>query len=314
MIKNKFLIFIILVLTLLSISTASAEDSSLLNTTDSEVSVYDESVYVDNDVSKVDNLDVISEESVNSQLKSNFTDLQEKINNQSDNSVLDLDCDYKYNGTIDFTRIMISKNNLTIDGHGHTIDANNSAGIFNVTGNSITLKNLILVNAKIQAPGGAICSTGNLTHIINCTFINNAAGIGISYFSGGAIWNSGDGFMIINSSFTNNTATYLGGAIWNSGDGFMIINSNFTNNHPRYGDGVICNLGVNFTICNSIFTNNYAIYGDGVIGNDGDGFTISDCKFINNYASMSGVIDNSGNAWICFCSDNCRYDFQISGY
>ena len=42
MIKNKFFIFIILVLALLSINVASAEDSSLVNTTDSDVSVDNE--------------------------------------------------------------------------------------------------------------------------------------------------------------------------------------------------------------------------------------------------------------------------------
>ena len=166
MIKNKFFIFIILVLALLSISVASAGDFSLVNTTDSDVSACDESVNVDNEVlsvSEVDNSNVVSFGQNNSQLQSNhlknFDDLKSDIDAKSNNSVLDLDCDYKYNGTSNFDGITINKNNFTIDGHGHTIDANagsNSVKIFAVSGNNITLKNLILINANFKDKGAVI--------------------------------------------------------------------------------------------------------------------------------------------------------------
>ena len=42
----------------------------------------------------------------------NFADLQNKINNLPDNSILNLDHDYSYTGTGDFTGITISKNNF----------------------------------------------------------------------------------------------------------------------------------------------------------------------------------------------------------
>ena len=147
MIKNKFFIFIILVLALLSISIASAEDSSLVNTTDSDVSV-------DNEV-----LSVLEVDNSDSNDVKNFDDLKSDIDAKSNNSVLDLDCDYKYNGTSNFDGITISKNNFTIDGHDHTIDANagsNSMRIFSVSGNNITLKNLILINANFNDKGAVI--------------------------------------------------------------------------------------------------------------------------------------------------------------
>ena len=93
----------------------------------------------------------------------NFDDLKSDIDAKSNNSVLDLDCDYKYNGTSNFDGITINKNNFTIDGHGHTIDANagsNSVRIFNITGTNVTLKNLILINANVTDKGAAIYNSG----------------------------------------------------------------------------------------------------------------------------------------------------------
>ena len=52
-----------------------------------------------------------------------FVALQNTINNLPDNSVLNLDHSYIYTETKDFTGIIISKNNFTIDGHGYTLDA-----------------------------------------------------------------------------------------------------------------------------------------------------------------------------------------------
>ena len=302
MIKNKFFIFIILVLALLSISVASAEDSSLVNTTDSEVSVCDESVNDDNEVisvSEVDNSNV-----VNSQLQSNdvknFDDLKSDIDAKSNNSVLDLDCDYKYNGTSNFDGITINKNNFTIDGHGHTIDANagsNSVKIFAVSGNNITLKNLILINANFKDKGAVIYnSAGLFFHVSNCTFINNTAK---SY--GGVIYNSAENFAVSNSSFINNTAS-RGGVIYNSGANFTVSNSSFTNNKAvstnkrvvSWG-GVICNSGKNFTVSGSSFINNTVTQG-GAIRNSAVNFRVSNSSFINNTADHGGAIYNAGAA------------------
>ena len=64
-----------------------------------------------------------------------FSDLQTTIDNLSDDNILDLNRDYKYTGTGNFAGITITKNNFTIDGHDHTLDANNQVRMFYVTGN-----------------------------------------------------------------------------------------------------------------------------------------------------------------------------------
>ena len=288
MIKNKFFIFIILVLALLSISIASAEDSSLVNTTDSDVSV-------DNEV-----LSVLEVDNSDSNDVKNFDDLKSDIDAKSNNSVLDLDCDYKYNGTSNFNGITINKNNFTIDGHGHTIDANagaNSVRIFTVAGNNITFKNLILINTNFNDKGAVMYNSGSLFfHVSNCTFINNTAK---SY--GGVIYNSGANFTVSNSSFINNTGS-RGGVIYNSGANLTVSNSNFINNKAvstnkrvvSWG-GVICNSGANLTVSNSSFINNTASYG-GAIRNSAVNFRVSNSSFINNTADHGGAIYNAGAA------------------
>ena len=48
-----------------------------------------------------------------------------------------------YTGTGDFSSITINKNNFTIDGHNHILDANagnNSVRIFNIICSNVTLK------------------------------------------------------------------------------------------------------------------------------------------------------------------------------
>ena len=203
---------------------------------------------------------------VNTPSKS-FDDLQNVIDNSSDNSVLDLDCNYTYGGNGDFSGITINKNNFTIDGHGHTIDAksatNSHVRIFNVTGTNILLKNLHLINADVTGHGGAIQNTGTNVTINNSVFINNKASS-----VGGAINNNGVGFTVSNSTFTNNKASY-GGAIGNDGDNFAVCNSIFNGNTASMKGGAInTNHAINVSIKNSSFINNTANSFGGAIHND----------------------------------------------
>lgn len=90
--------------------------------------------------------------------------------------------------------IEINKNNIVIDGNGHTIDGNKKKRIFEIKGKNVILKNLILKNAKApnglftepKGVGGAILNRGRL-ELINCEFINNFA-----KKNGNDIFNKGD--------------------------------------------------------------------------------------------------------------------------
>ena len=71
------------------------------------------------------------------------------------------------------------------------IDGNRKSGIFNITGNNVTINNLIFKNGKSET-GGIIDSTGEVT-LRNVTFIAN------------------------NMTFLSDHITYNGGAIANHG-------------------------------------------------------------------------------------------------
>ena len=183
--------------------------------------------------------------------------MQNTINNLPDNSVLNLDHDYSYyTESGDFTSILVSKNNFTIDGHGHILDANsvnNIVRIFNVTGSKVTLKNLVLKNANVKNnDGGAITNTGQSLTINNLKFIGNKA------HYGGAIQNYGTQLTITNSNFANNQVSSCGGAINNNANKFSVYNSSFTHDTASTYGGAICNDANNFTLDNSTFNNNTA--------------------------------------------------------
>ena len=188
--------------------------------------------------------------------------MQDLINNLSDSSVLDLDCDYKYTGSGNFSGITINKDNFTIDGHNHILDANagnNNVRIFNITGNNVVLKSLNLMNANVKDEGSAIYNIGKRLFINNTSFINNTVRFG------GAISNYGDNFTIYNSTFSDNIADGEGGAIWNFGDNFTVYNSNFSHNQVTNGSRIFNHYGgaiynyqycKGFNLVNSTFINN----------------------------------------------------------
>lgn len=129
--------------------------------------------------------------------KGTFTDLNNLIQNASENSIIKLDKDYIYNDNTDeyvynnntyFTEdmylkygIKISKS-LTIDGQGHTIDGNHTAKIFSQTGSILTLSNTIFINGGYpdeilygQKDYHSAIIYENI-RVVNCTFINNTYG------------------------------------------------------------------------------------------------------------------------------------------
>ena len=134
-----------------------------------------------------------------------FTTLQSKIDRASEGSELILTHDYIYDSTKDVILIdgIVIDKDLTIDGQGFTIDANNAARIFNIDDNTknIVLKNIKFINA-VGDNGAAINANCNNMEIINCTFENNQA---TAY--GNAIYLVANGCDITESTFINNIGT-----------------------------------------------------------------------------------------------------------
>lgn len=125
-----------------------------------------------------------------------------------------------------YSPITINKS-ITLDGNGNTLDARSLSRIFSVVSDNVTLKNLVLINAKhhdafgygiitddipydygsVGGNGGVIEWLGDNGCLINTTFTNN-------YYSGldccGRVINwQGNNGLIINSYFDNNTIYYL---------------------------------------------------------------------------------------------------------
>ncbi len=133
-----------------------------------------------------------------------FTDLSQAINDSDDS--FELDSDYKFsNDTALISGISINKTNFTINGNNHILDADNQSAIFNITGNNITINDLVFKNGH-GVFGAALYIKGHVT-LNNVTFIGNNVNR-----TGGAIYSLGN-LTVNKATFINNTAVKYGGAI-----------------------------------------------------------------------------------------------------
>lgn len=213
-----------------------------------------------------------------------FADLNTKITQAEENATVTLQNNYAYNSKTDlryYDGITIDKS-LTIDGQGYTIDAANTAKIFNIKASKVVLKNICFIGANSTGDGGTITWNGINGKIENSTFKNNYAPN-----AGAIVWNGANG-TIINSDFINNTVDDNSGAIsWNGVNG--VINScNFLNNKAKNTAGAISWNGVNGSVINSVFTNNFANRTAGAIQWAGDTGCIRSSRFTGNNVSDAG--------------------------
>ncbi len=229
-----------------------------------------------------------------------FKDLNNLIS-QSENLTV-LEHDYTFNPTADeiyYGGIEIARDNLTIDGDGHSIDATNLSRMFNVGGKNIILKNINFKNGFSDTNGGALYITGNASRIINCTFTSNHADV-----DGGAIFIKNTiNIQISNSAFKNNTATYKGGTIYWFGGNGEITGSAFNMNLAGEDGGAVYFRGEKGTIKDSNFTDNTALYNGAVYMNSNEGI-VYNCIFTENTATDSaGALGwvKKDNGTIAYC-------------
>ena len=126
MFNKKILIFLILLLSIICLSTVSAADNITEDTISLE-EVNTESISVEQieKIGETENDDVLKEGN------NSFGDLANLINDAPSGSTITLDRDYVNNDDYRFTGIKITKD-ITIDGQGHTLDANRSSRMFEV--------------------------------------------------------------------------------------------------------------------------------------------------------------------------------------
>ncbi|WP_407377214.1 Ig-like domain repeat protein [Methanobrevibacter sp.] len=263
-------------LLIMGVVGAAEVDDITNDTIVSDNIIYSDDILYSNNYSDV----VSSNKEVNG---NTFSDLQDVIYYSSAGDTIFLNNDI-YQDSSNY--IYVNKT-VTIDGKGHTLDAQQKSSIFYIEhASNVVLKNMIFKNAK-SVNGGAIYAGSGLLNVSNCTFINNSAKLG------GAVYCEVESSLVY-CTFENNSAEQNGGAVFSKKD-IDLSFSTFTANHAQKGGAVYCtnNQG---TIIGSDFIGNTAVDG-GAIYWDGRKLEMEFDKFMNNTASKNGgaVFLNSCN-------------------
>ena len=270
-------------LTITCISASESNNTHLSDLESTEDQSIDSNTPVNEGSSKTNSFDDSSNTNKVSSTKANiknsnpdtiddFEELSYKINNTPKGQILTLNKNYKFvnSSNINNKGILISKS-ITIDGNGHTIDANKVSRIFNIVADNVILKNINFLNGNILGSynnitgGGAIYWSGTNGKLLNCNFINNTGSeieddpyeevvtsedgrnynirirpVGALTNKGGAIVWKGNNGTISNCTFKNNNVGYpnQGGAIYWSGNNGKITNSLFYNNSAWAGGAI----------------------------------------------------------------------------
>ena len=244
--KNKLIFFSLILLVLFTVSAVSAEEN-MADFTD----------------------DLLTADSSNG----NFNDLNYGINESLNEFKLARDYVYDEDTDANFTGgIAFSKNNFMLDGNGHSIDGNNIARIFDVTGSNITLKNLIIKNANngaisLNPAANAVYYMDNVT-IQNCSSQELYGGINVVESN----------LIVTNSQFISNTGIDAADILTNDGN-VTVLKSTFEGGNETkwahiafYGGALIVE---NSTFANSVSRYSNAIYGENVQ------ITVRNTKFRN---------------------------------
>ena len=294
---------------MISISAVSAVDESsndIISNSNGEI-IFEDNINEDvlttindNEIGESISFDEMNPQDSSINSGNTFTDIQEGINSNED-GLIELNNNFTYDEGIDgdFSNGITVNKNLTIDGKGHTIDANsngNNVRIFNIRNSEVVIKNTIFKNAYVEENGAAILITNSKVTIQNCTFLNNYAK---NY--GGAIRFYGPNGNVINCTFENNNATHGGAIYWSNGPNGTLKDSIFVDNHGSRG-GAVYWFSADGTIDNCTFENNTANgnHGGGAVYWYGNNGSIIDSTFVNNkayenYASGGAVYWYYGN-------------------
>ena len=194
---NKSIIMLILVIFLFSLTSVCAgemDDAIASDDTDqielsSNDKISEDNLQTNEEKATLgesdDSTDVNLKSSDGDELSSSgeFDELQKLIDNASDKSTINLEHNYTYTiGTDNITEGITITKDLTINGNGFAINAQNKSRIFNIeSGINVVLNNITFINGYTEGNGGAILAYGNVD-ITGSHFINNTA------VDGGAVY------------------------------------------------------------------------------------------------------------------------------
>ena len=224
-----------------------------------------------------------------------FTDLKNDISNSTD--VFEVKDDYRFNNASDNASfIPITKNNLIVNGNGHTIDANNQSSIFMIFAKNVTINNLTFINAN--------STQGSVFYIrSNCSLTTN----NVDFIDNAAVRN---GIIDVMGKYNSNNDRFIDctssmGIIRLFGDE-LNFNNVFMTSSKLLNWGFIYTEyeNANITILNSVFANTTSNFTTAVRGTSKT--VIRNSKFINLCSKISvGAVGlkNVNEAEI----DNCTF-------
>ena len=223
--------------------------------------------------------------------------------------------------------IIDSENPFTIIGNSKTIDGKNSARIFVINSNQVTLNGITFQNGETKSTsdhstnGGAIYVIGANAAIVNCNFNTN-----IAYEDGGALFIEGDDCTLNHTTFTGNVAHNDGGAIeWRGANG-KINDLVATDNHADSGTGsskggtILCdsnNMVMNKLVISNSYVTGIGYEGGkpvqgGAIAVSGNNTKITNSSFSNCYVDYDkDDLNASGGALYVWANNvsiaNCNF-------
>ena len=272
--NSKYLFIVSLILlSVLTLSAVSAND----NITSDEVKI-----------TSPDTDDILTDNSTGT-----FNDLSSQIKKTPEGSTLILKQNYK---NTDLNKGISITKSMTIDGNGHTIDANKKTRIFTIKASDVVLKNIIFKNGY-STNGGAISfekvdnyETSSNCVVDNCTFIDCRAEKsgaihlteGYMFSDGGHGFKDGCSNCVINNSNFINCHANTGGAIsfYDDENTGSISNCNFINCSAANEGGAIYFYHYFEEYDGGYYTYHYF---------NGRG-TISNCSFFTCNAEYGGAI------------------------
>ena len=273
--KYKSIIILALTIVLISIagvSAADANDTVIASDDEGEIDLSANSIETDDlktspedtPLTQPDNEGIISEHD-----NGTFKALQDKISNANSGDTITLENNYaledNFINEYGTNRGIVISKSLTIDGQGHTIDAQHKSRIFYVTANNVTIKNINFVNGKL-ATGCAIFIELKINNcnVLNCSFINNK--IPYDNVIGSAIYvNRANNCSFYNCSFINNSGGQGGAIFFCSANDFKVYNCSFINNSVNmYGGAITLEVSLNGIISSCYFVNNSARQGNAI--------------------------------------------------
>ena len=246
--KKTIIVLLTLLILLISISTVSAEENTTNDTnnlTDLDLienNLTEDSTHNHTEASSI--IDGPVKATVRYASGGTFANFQTVINGASNGDIIEVTGDYYQAST---SRININKR-VTINGNGHTFDAQYKSTIFYVTQTS-TFNNLNLINGKVTGNGncqqGSILITGtSVSATFNgCSFVNNSRtgsattyprGCALSAYSYGNIYITDcvfkGNYINLTYSSSNTAGTAGAGIAVINGNSIYIVNTTFEDN------------------------------------------------------------------------------------